>query len=84
MTAETPQVHDDAQREMERRALRNVRGLVDKLEDEDRARRRSTLRFAAVSIAVALGLGAFVYWTIVSGKQAGREIVIEPVNPARR
>ena len=50
---------EDAQRDLEQRALRNVRGLVDKMEtteaDERRLQRRTILIVAAV-VAVVAGL----------------------------
>jgi len=45
---------DDAQREMEQRALRNVRGLLDKIEDQDRLDKRAVKRIAVVGIIVAV------------------------------
>ena len=70
---------DDAQRELEQRALRNVRGLVDKVENQDQADRRSErrmlLRFAigvAVVIAVLAG-----YFAFTSSRDAGKGITIE-------
>ena len=73
---------DDAQRDMEQRALRNVRGLVDKIENDDQLAKRSQVRtliglvLAAVVIAVLLGLG-------ISWRDRGRggEVVIHPPAP---
>jgi hypothetical protein len=45
---------DDIQRELEQRALRNVRGLVDKIEEIDAHDSRRERRYLAVIIAVAL------------------------------
>jgi hypothetical protein len=69
----------DAQREMEQRALRNVRGLVDKVEGQDtadgRAQRRMLRNFAiGAVIAVIAFVGLFSY---LSGKDRGRAITIE-------
>lgn len=47
--------NDDAQRELERRALRNVRGLVDKIEHTDEADARTQRR-----ILVGIVIGALV------------------------
>jgi hypothetical protein len=72
--------HDDAQREMEQRALRNVRGLVDKVENQDladsRAQRRMIRNFVVGAVvAVVAFIGLFAY---LSGKQrAGSTITIE-------
>jgi hypothetical protein len=54
---------EDAQREMEQRALRNVRGLVEKIEssDELEARKQRKVLYwilgAAAALAVAAGIG---------------------------
>ena len=45
---------DDAQRDLEQRALRNVRGLLDKIEGQDREDKRTTLRLALACGAVAI------------------------------
>ena len=71
---------NDAQREFEQRALRNVRGLVDKVENQYLADKRSERRMAkglvvgAVVVFVACA-GIFAY---LSGKDAGRTVTIEP------
>ena len=51
--------NDDAQRELERRALRNVRTLVDRMEDTDAADARTQKRMlgAILAIVAAVGLG---------------------------
>jgi hypothetical protein len=58
----------EAQREMEQRALRNVRGLVDKIEGQDKLEGRKERKvllailagavIVAVAIAIAISLGA--------------------------
>jgi len=51
----------DAQREMEQRALRNVRALVDKIEDADKLSERSARRtMIVVIVAITLVLAFFV------------------------
>lgn len=45
---------DDAQRDLEQRALRNVRGLLDKIEKEERIDRKRTVRIALACGAVVL------------------------------
>jgi hypothetical protein len=45
---------DDAQRELEQRALRNVRGLVDRIEDDEKLSRRAQMRTVAILVAVVL------------------------------
>jgi hypothetical protein len=49
----------DAQRDMEQRALRNVRGLVDKMESDDKldARKQKRLVLGLVAVAFVLAFG---------------------------
>jgi hypothetical protein len=72
---------DDAQRAMEQRALRNVRGLVDKVENQDQADRRTERRMLmwfAIGAVVACAVVA-VYLGYISGKQSsGTTVTIEP------
>ena len=52
---------EDAQRELEQRALRNVRGLVDRMEaDETMSRRRQVKVLAALCAVVVVALLAAV------------------------
>lgn len=70
---------DDAQREMEQRALRNVRGLVDKVEGLEADERRRERRILATLVAVAL-VGAVAlagYLAASSDKTVGKTIPIE-------
>ena len=71
---------DDAQRELERRALRNVRSLVDKLESGETARRRGSLKIlawlcAGMAIAIAIGYAAY---RVAHGPGETRVIPMEP------
>lgn len=72
--------NDDAQREMEQRALRNVRGLVDKIEDEDRKGNQKQL--VAVIVIVALVAVAGAAFLVGRSKEADKAdkpgIVIPP------
>lgn len=89
MHGEIPQspTSHDAQREMEQRALRNVRALVDKIEGEDArssgAARRG-LVVAGVALAVA-AVAAVVALGIFGGqREEARTVVIPPpALPAR-
>lgn len=70
---------DDAQRELEQRALRNVRGLVDKVERQDmadkRSERRMIVRFAiGVVVVVAVIAGYLVF---SANRNAGKAVTIE-------
>jgi hypothetical protein len=48
---------EDAQRELEQRALRNVRGLVDRMETEESLSRRTQLKLVGgLVVVVLLGL----------------------------
>jgi hypothetical protein len=70
---------NDAQREFEQRALRNVRGLVDKVEGQDQLAKHAERRMlkglvigAVVLFAAFAGLFAYL-----SAKQTGKTITIE-------
>jgi hypothetical protein len=74
---------DDAQRDLERRALRNVRSLVDNLQNRDRIDGRRSARLLAVLLAVTalvVGLGYAVV-RIASGPAATREITTTVPKP---
>lgn len=76
-------VADDAQRNLERRALRNVRSLVDKLENRDRMDSRRSVRLLAVLLvatAVVVGLG-YAAVRMAQGPGASRVITTEPKAP---
>lgn len=60
---------DDAQRTMEQRALRNVRGLVDKVEAEDRKREVADRR-AIISLALVAASAAILIAAVFFGKAA--------------
>lgn len=45
---------EDAQRELEQRALRNVRGLVDRMEGEELLSRRKQVKIAGALVAGVL------------------------------
>jgi hypothetical protein len=71
---------EDAQRELERRALRNVRSLVDNIERRERHDTRRNLRLLAwllVGMAIAVGIG-YAALRLVRGPVETREIVLTP------
>jgi ferric-dicitrate binding protein FerR (iron transport regulator) len=55
----------EAQRELEQRALKNVRGLVDKIEQGETADNRSQRRILAgilvLALAIAAGIGIYAW-----------------------
>ena len=69
---------NDTQRELEQRALRNVRGLVDKVERQDladkRSQRRLVLYLAVFVILLAVGVVLFLG---EKGSKPGKTITIE-------
>ena len=71
---------DDAQRDMEQRALRNVRALVDKIEDKDlldRQALRKQLVVIVVGVIVAFAI-MYALYAIFAKKEPQRTIVIPP------
>jgi anti-sigma-K factor RskA len=76
----------DAQRELEQRALRNVRGLVDKMESIERldqgAQRRMLLWIVLGALAAVVFLAVAV--TFLAHRQSGAPpLVIESVKSVR-
>ena len=72
---------DDAQRELERRALRNVRGLVDRLEQSDEADARTQKRLLA---AILIGAAVVIVGIAVMamGGRSKNTVTIETQRPA--
>jgi hypothetical protein len=71
---------DDSQRELEQRALRNVRGLVEKMETIERSDRRAQRRmllWIALGALVVVGVIGFAVWHTAQ-KLAGKPVVIDP------
>lgn len=73
---------EDAQRSLERKALRNVRTLVDKLEGEERKQARVTTRFVAISIVVALAAAVGLYALMTGQVKKQAPVVSTPSAPA--
>jgi hypothetical protein len=73
-------MNNDTQREMEQRALRNVRGLLDKFEEKDAVEERAvkktvvTVVAGVVVLVVAVGLAMW----LAGGKKAAKTIEIPP------
>ena len=77
---------DDAQRKLEQRALRNVRALVDKFEDQDATDARSTRRMVVVIVAAILAVVAIAYAAIRLGAKdepAQTYVLPPPANTAK-
>jgi hypothetical protein len=84
MSPESATRGDEAQRALERKALRNVRNLVDKLEDEQRAQSKTTLRFAAGAVVVALAVAGIVFFTMGGTKSPSPTVVSQPAKAVPR
>jgi len=69
---------DDAQRQLERKALRNVRELVDKMENSYEADERTQKRLLAAivigALLLALGIGA----AVVFSSDRSEPVAIDP------
>ena len=77
MNTRTP--NDDTQRELERHALRNVRGLVDKMESIEVTDRRTQRRLLVWILAGVLAVAGVVGYFIWHSKaDAGKPVVIDP------
>ena len=81
-----PAPSDDAQRELEQRALRNVRGLVDKMdaiEQVDRGVQKRLLVGIVVGALVLVGaiVGVVAY---ISGKQSGTPVLVIPAKTPQK
>ena len=75
----TPSPNHDSQRELERHALRNVRGLVDKMESMEQNDRRTQRRLVAWVLAAVIALACVVgYYVWRSASLSGKPVVIDP------
>ena len=78
---------DDTQRELEQRALRNVRGLVDKMEDleahDSRTQRRYLFAIVVGGAVVCVVLAALLWYFANRGPGTGGQLieVAKPVAP---
>ena len=77
------QASHDAQREMEQRALRNVRGLIDRMEETEQEERWTFRRFAVVIgiVLLVFTVALAVLVTLVKKPGKTRPVTIEA--PAR-
>jgi hypothetical protein len=69
---------EDAQREMEQRSLRNVRTLLDKLEDDAAGERRARRWLVIGMVASAAVLFGVAFFGLRPGKSELRTIVVQP------
>jgi hypothetical protein len=71
---------NDAQRERERSALRNVRGLLDRIEEDDATERWTARRFAIVIgiVIVAFAVALAVLLSIAKKPGTTRAIPLDP------
>ncbi len=71
---------DDGQRELERHALRNVRGLVDKMEsieEGDRRTQRRLLAWILVGVLAVAGVVGYAIW-YAGNKYGSKPAVVDP------
>jgi protein TonB len=73
---------DDAQRILEQRALRNVRGLVDKLEAEERERSAAGKQFAFTVLLVILAIVIVVILSTYTYRPAPSTVVVQSSTPS--
>ena len=69
---------DEARRELEQRALRNVRRLVEKLENTDEADAKTQKRLLAVIIIGALLVALAISAGVVATRDKVTPVVIDP------
>jgi hypothetical protein len=75
---------DDAQRQMQERALRNVRGLVDKIEAGDRDDKRTQrMLLVAVLAGGALILGTIMMLAAYKASSRTESVVLPPPKPGQ-
>ena len=72
----------EAQQELMEKSLRNVRGLVDKIEAEEAARKRTQKWVIAAIVGVTLILVGSVA-VMVANSSGGRAVVVSPDKPAQ-
>ena len=83
MTTPSTNPDHDVQRELEQRALRNVRSLVDKIETQDDENRRSLFRLILwMVIGFAFGIALLYGWYRMAGRPHEDRTIVIPA-PAR-
>jgi hypothetical protein len=71
----------EAQQELMEKSLRNVRGLVEKIEAEEAARRRTQKWVIAAIVGVSLILVGVIA-LMVTKQPTGRPMIVSPDRPA--
>ncbi len=74
----------EVQQELMERSLRNVRGLVDKIEAEEAARRRAQKWVIAAIVAVSVLLVGLIAMLVANQSNPGKSIVVPPDKTAPR
>ncbi len=72
----------DAQQELEHRALRNVRGLIDRMEADELAKSRSQKKVAVALVAAVAALIAVIVFGLTRAPQGAREVAVPPASKA--
>jgi hypothetical protein len=76
-SAEDPAGHD-AQRELEQRALRNVRGLVERIQADEQSKRGTEIWVVVGLMAAIVLIGVIVAISVARKPGSGHEIVVPP------
>ena len=74
----------EVQQELMERSLRNVRGLVEKIEAEEAARKRAQKWVIAAIVAVSLLLVGMIAMMVAKQSSAGKSIDVSPDKTAPR
>ena len=69
---------DDAQRELEQRALKNVRGLVDRIEASEVTERRTQVKLLLAILVIALLVAGGIVWGLKTRQDQPVPVVIDP------
>ena len=70
----------EKQQELMESSLRNVRALVDRIEDEEAAERHARRRILAILAAAIMALVGLVSYLVVR-EPSGPQIILSPANP---
>ena len=78
--------HDEneAQRDLERKALKNVRALVDKLEDGEAAERGLQKKMVIGAVVAAVVVAGVAFFALKSARTSESQVVIPPPAAAKK